>query len=77
MITELLPVGTMVVVEAPGSRASDGEVQQIPAVVMKQENGFLHLYAFHFEGVPSHMLVPVVDVKIVSQPQALKFSFKE
>jgi len=69
----------MVTVEAQGSRASNGEAQLIPAVVLKEENGFLKLYALHFEGVPINMTVPVEAVKIVVQPtavekQALKYS---
>ena len=46
-----IPIGTMVIVEAPGSRGDSGETRMLPAVVMKQwEGGELQLFAFHFEG---------------------------
>ena len=73
-MTEQIPVGTMVTVEAPGSRATDGEVRTIPAVVLHQWPDLsLELYAFHFEGVPSLMrAVPVGSVKTVAQFSVVK-----
>lgn len=66
-----VPVGTMVTVQAPGSRATDGEVRIIPAVVMQQwADGSVQLYAFHFEGVPSLMhSVPLDRIEIVPPPR--------
>ena len=78
----MIPVGTMVTLEAPGSRATDGEVRRIPAVVLQQwPDQSLELYAFHFEGVPSLVRsVPLDRVQVV-QPatksidkEPLKFS---
>lgn len=66
-----VPVGTMVTVQAPGSRATDGEVRIIPGVVLQQwDDGSVQLYCFHFEGVPSLMhSVPLDRIEVVSQPK--------
>ncbi len=47
-----IAVGSIVRVTAPGSRSTDGEPCQIPAIVLKQweEDGTVVLFAFHFEG---------------------------
>ena len=46
-----ISIGTIVIVEAPGSRGEESDVRMIPAVVMKQwPDGQLQLFAFHFEG---------------------------
>jgi len=66
-----LPVGTIVTVQAPGSRGSAGEAQEIPAVVLKQYQDFsLDLYAFHFEGVP--VLMRAVPLANVAVPEPVK-----
>lgn len=66
-----LPVGTIVTVEAPGSRVSGGEAQEIPAIVLKQYQNFsLDLYAFHFEGVP--VLLRAVPLDRVALPAPVK-----
>ena len=69
----MIPIGTMVTVEAPGSRATDGEMRTIPAVVLHQwPDQSLELYAFHFEGVPSLMrAVPLSRVQMVVQPKPI------
>ena len=69
----ILPVGTVVTVVARGSRASNGEEQMVPGIVLKQYEKApgqpVDLYVFHFEGVPSLMgAVPSDAVKIVHQP---------
>lgn len=52
--TQQVEVGAMVRFEAPNSRGSDGQPRMIPAVVIGQwPNGYLQLYALHFEGMPS------------------------
>lgn len=53
--------GSIVRVTEPGSRQTDGEPVEIPAIVMGQypEDGTLSLFCFHFEG--AHLArVPVV-----------------
>jgi hypothetical protein len=46
-----VPIGTIVVVEAPGSRGEESEVRMIPGIVMKQwPGGEVQVFAFHFEG---------------------------
>lgn len=75
---KVVPIGTIVTVEAPGSRGTEGETRTIPAVVLSQwPDGSLELFALHFEGSFLMRSIPVDDVRIVSQalgdPQ-LKFS---
>ena len=71
----IIPVGTVVTVVARGSRASNGEEQVVPAIVLRQYEKApgqpLDLYVFHFEGVPSLMgAVPSDAVKMVQPSPA-------
>ena len=71
-------IGTIVTLEARGSRGDEGEGRIIPAIVIGQHpDGSLQLFAFHFEG--SHLVhsIPVEAVQIVGGakfPPAPKFS---
>lgn len=74
------PIGTMVCVEAPGSRGTEGQPRIIPAVVTWQwPDGSLELFCFHFEGsfhqrsVPAALVRPVPPLKPNGQAAALKF----
>lgn len=53
-------VGSIVAITVPGTRSTDGEPREIPAIVLAQdpEDGVLSLFAFHFEG-QYHASVPV------------------
>jgi hypothetical protein len=69
-----IPIGTIVTLEAPGSRGEEeGSVRIIPAIVMKQwDDGSVQLFAFHFEGsflmntVPINSVTPVSPVNFAS-----------
>lgn len=69
-----VPVGTIVCVEAPGSRGDNGERRLIPAIVTSQwPDESLELYSFHFEGVPLLMRsVPLTAVWMVGQPEPVE-----
>jgi hypothetical protein len=69
-----IPIGTIVCVVAPGSRASNGEERTIPAVVMGQwPSGNLQLYSFHFEGSPILMNdVPLTAVHMPGQTETVE-----
>jgi len=75
---KVVPIGTIVTVEAPGSRGTEGETRTIPAIVLSQwPDGSLELFAFHFEGSFLMRSIPVDDVRVVSQALAdpqLKFA---
>jgi len=75
---KVVPIGTVVTVQAPGSRGTEGETRTIPAIVLSQwPDGSLELFAFHFEGSFLMRSIPVDDVHIVSQALGdprLKFS---
>jgi hypothetical protein len=69
-----IPVGTIVTIEAPGSRGDNGETRFIPAIVTKQwPDSSLQLYAFHFEGVPLLVnAVPLDRVRMVGQSEPVE-----
>lgn len=70
-----IPVGTMVTVEAPGSRGEEeNPPRMIPAVVTGQwKDGSLELYAFHFEGAPILLRAVTLDrVHMIGQPEAVE-----
>jgi hypothetical protein len=60
-------IGSIVRIKAPGSRESEGEERDIPAVVIGQwSNGDLQLYALHFQGSPVLInAIPVERVEVV------------
>ena len=67
-----IPIGTIVIVEAPGSRGDTGEVRMLPAVVMKQwESGELQLFTFHFEGSFLMNAVPLERCYAVGEKEPL------
>lgn len=68
-----IPIGTIVCVEAPGSRVSNGEARTIPAIVLGQwPDESLQLYCFHFEGAPLLMNSISLDfVRNVGQPEPI------
>lgn len=69
-----IPIGTVVVVAAPGSRGDDGPPREIPALVTRQwEDGSLELYACHFEGVPIMMRsVPLSSVHLPGMTEPIE-----
>ena len=52
--------GSIIKIWTPGSRSTDGEARQIPAIVLAQwpEDGALQVFCFHFEGT-HHAVIPV------------------
>lgn len=69
-----IPIGTVVCVEAPGSRVSNGESRTIPAIVTGQwPDGSLEVYGFHFEGMPILLRqVPLANVRMVGQTEPIE-----
>ena len=67
MAAQLIEVGAIVRVVAPGSRESESQERVIPAMVIRQyPGGQLDLYCFHFQGSPllAHAVRPE-DVEMV------------
>jgi hypothetical protein len=82
----IIPIGTMVTIEAPGGRGDNGLTRTIPAVVLGQwADGQVQLYALHFEGSFLINAIPLESIKIVHslpavQPDnilARKFSIRD
>lgn len=71
-----IPTGTIVCVEAPGSRGDGGERRLIPAIVLQQwPDESLQLYSFHFEGVPLLMNSVALDyIHMPGQSEPVKSS---
>jgi hypothetical protein len=68
----LIPIGTMVTIEAPGGRGDNGLTRTIPAVVLGQwATGEVQLYALHFEGSFLMNAVPWENIKIVGSDKPL------
>lgn len=67
-----LQPGSIVLITANGSRSTDGEPRQIPAIVIDQyaEDGVLVVFAFHFEG-QYLARVPVADVTVLFDPATM------
>lgn len=72
-----MQIGTIVTIEAPGSRSSSGETRQIPAIVIGEwPDGSLQLFAFHFEGSFLINSIPLASVKLVPPEDQLKFAIQ-
>jgi hypothetical protein len=69
-----VPIGTTVVIEAPGSRGDNGATRMIPAVVLQQwPDSSVDLYALHFEGAPILMRGVTLDrVRMVGQAEPVE-----
>ena len=68
-----IPIGTMVVVEAPGGRGQEGETRMIPAIVLGQwQDGQVQLYALHFEGSFLMNAVPLERCRLVGQSEVIE-----
>ena len=68
-----IPIGTMVVVEAPGGRGQEGETRQIPAIVLGQwQDGQVQLYALHFEGSFLINAIPLERCRLVGQTETIE-----
>ena len=68
-----IPIGTMVVVDAPGGRGQEGETRQIPAIVLGQwQDGQVQLYALHFEGSFLINAIPLERCRLVGQTETIE-----
>lgn len=72
-MNKVVEIGSIVRVEARGSRSTDGEPRLIPAIVLSQhEDGSLQLFCFHFEGQYLANAVPLDQCEIVIDAKAVQ-----